>query len=644
MERESFEDEKVARLMNQTFISIKVDREERPDIDNVYMTICQMMTGGGGWPLTIIMTPEKKPFFAGTYFPKDSGFGRIGMMELIPQVAEAWKDRREELLGSADRVVAALRQASGASPGVKVDGEVLGTGFRQLVQLYDPEQGGFGSAPKFPTPHRLLFLLRYWKRTGNERALEIVEKTLGSMRNGGIWDHVGFGFHRYSTDREWLVPHFEKMLYDQALLAMVYTEAYQATGRSEYKRTASEVFEYVLRDMKSIKGGFYSAEDADSEGEEGKFYLWTESELRQVLGEADLEPTIKAFSVDRKGNYLDESIRRKTGANILHRTRSTAAIAAELGVSEHVLARRLTVIREKLFAAREKRIRPHKDDKILTDWNGLMIVALAKAARAFDEPAYAEAATTAANFMLATMRKPDGRLLHRFRDGDTAVDAHVDDYAFFTWALIELYETTFDIRHLKVALELNDELLTHFWDDAAGGFFFAASDAEVLLARQKQTYDGAVPSGNSVAMLNMLRLARMTADVELEKKAYELGRAFSGEVSRHPASHAMMLCAIDFALGPSHEVVIAGEAGAEDTKVMLRLLREHFVPNKVVLLRPIAEGLAELTSLAAFTVEQKSEDGKATAYVCVDHSCSLPTTDPDRLMELLDPRGAAPDS
>ena len=635
MERESFEDADVAKLMNEAFVAIKVDREERPDIDNVYMAVCQMMTGSGGWPLTIIMTPDKKPFFAGTYFPKQSRFGRIGMMELVPRVSAAWRDRREELLASAEQVVAGLRQESGAAPAKDLDEVILETGFDQLLARFDPEYGGFGQAPKFPTSHNLLFLLRYWKRTGNKQALQAVRSTLDSMRRGGVWDHVGFGFHRYSTDREWLVPHFEKMLYDQALIAMAYTAAYQATGRVEYRNTAKEIFTYVLRDMTSANGGFYSAEDADSEGEEGKFYVWTADEIRQLLDKEAAALTIDVFGVQERGNYAEEASRRQTGANILHLSDTMARIAAKSGLADDSLRLRLQEAGKTLFAAREKRVHPYKDDKILTDWNGLMIAALARAAGVFGEPAYAEAATAAVDFILTKMRDPDGRLLHRFRGGTAGLSAHVDDYAFIIWGLIELYEATFEVRHLERALELNDQMLKRFWDHDAGGFYFTATDSEALLTRQKQVYDGARPSGNSVAMLNMLRLARMTANAGLEEKANELGMSFSGTVNQSPAAHTMMLCALDFGIGPSYEVVIVGTPGAEDTRAMLAALRQRFIPNKVVLLRPAAQTEPVITRLAGFTAAQEAVDGKATAYVCVDYNCKLPTTDPARMIELL---------
>jgi uncharacterized protein len=635
MEHESFEDDEVARLMNDAFVSIKVDREERPDLDHVYMTVCQMMTGAGGWPLNVILTPDRKPFFAGTYFPKESRFGRLGMMDLAPRIKELWRTQREEVLQSVGKIMLALRQVPDSSPGHLPGQDVLDSAYQQLAERFDPVQGGFSQAPKFPTPHNMLFLLRYWKRTGEIKALEMVEKTLQAMRLGGIYDHVGFGFHRYSTDAEWLVPHFEKMLYDQAMLAMTYTEAYQATGKPEYAKTAQDIFAYVLRDMAAPNGGFYSAEDADSEGVEGKFYVWNLEELDRVLESAEADLIKRVFNAKPSGNFEEEATGRLTGSNILHQKDSLSEIASELKLSREVLEQRLEEARKKLFSAREKRVHPHKDDKILTDWNGLMIAALSKGAQAFDRPEYADAAMKAADFILKTMRDPAGRLFHRFRDGEAALHAHVDDYSFLIWGLLELYETGFDVRYLQTALTLNNDFMAHFWDAGGGGLYFTADDAEELLLRKKEIYDGATPSGNSVAALNLLRLARMIANADLEHKAELLARAFSGNIKQFPSAYTQMLVALEFALGPSYEVVIAGRAGADDTHAMLRELRQVFVPGKVVLLRPMDEDLPAITGLAGYAANQVSVDGKATAYVCANYQCKLPTTESDKMIELL---------
>jgi hypothetical protein len=638
MERESFEDVEVAQLLNDVFVSIKVDREERPDLDNIYMTVCQMMTGSGGWPLTIIMTPDKKPFFAGTYFPKESRFGRIGMLDLIPRINEIWARRQVEAVRSADQITSALQQHSRNEAGEELGEVTLRTAYEQLSHRFDEQHGGFGDAPKFPTAHNLLFLLRYWRRSSNEKALGMVEKTLQAMRRGGIYDHVGFGFHRYSTDSLWLVPHFEKMLYDQALLATAYTEAYQATRNPEYGQTAREVFSYVLRDMRSPQGAFYSAEDADSEGEEGKFYLWTEDEIRRILTPDEAHLIITVFTIEEGGNFHEEATGRMGGNNILYLKKDLHEIAPALKIPEEQLRLRLENARGKLFAAREKRIHPRKDDKILVDWNGLMIAALAKGARVLDEPGYAEAAKVALDFILENMHNTDGRLLHRYREGQAALQANVDDYAFLIWGMIELYETSFDVRYLQTALELNYDLLRHFWDDTAGGFYFSADDAEDLLVRQKNIYDGAIPSGNSVAALNLLRLGKITAEADFEKKAARIGGAFSRTVKQTPSAYTQLMLAVDFMLGPAYEVVIAGSPGADDTKTMIRALRTHFIPNIIVVLRPSDEPSPDITRLAEYTKHQSAIDGKATAYVCLNYNCQIPTTDSGKMLEMLGAR------
>jgi len=635
MAHESFEHPEVARLMNEAFVSIKVDREERPDIDNVYMTACQSMTGSGGWPLSIIMAPDKKPFFAATYIPREGRFGLIGMLELIPRIRELWTTRRGEALSLSNKIATALQQTSQDAPGEELDKAILGLTYEQLANRFDEQHAGFSSAPKFPTPHNLLFLLRYWKRSGNKKALDMVEKTLQAMQRGGIYDHVGFGFHRYSTDSKWLVPHFEKMLYDQALLAMAYTEAYQATGKEDYGKTAREILTYVLRDMRAPEGGFYSAEDADSEGEEGKFYLWTQEEVRQALGNEETDFIARVFNIEKDGNFLEQATGRRNGANILHLRKPFGELSSDLNLSQHDLQRHLEMIRQKLFAYREKRIHPMKDDKILTDWNGLMIAALAKGAQAFDKPEYAEAARRTADFILGNMRKPDGRLLHRYRDGQAGIEANLDDYAFLVWGLIELYEAVFDARYLKVALHLTNNMLRHFWDEDGGGLYLTPDDGESLFVRKKEIYDAAIPSGNSVAMLNLLRLGRMTATSNLEEKAAKIGRAFSGSVKQSPLAHTQLMVALDFAVGPCYEVVIAGNSEAEDTRAMFKALRTHFLPSKVVLLNPSERESPEIAQLAEFTKNQSSIGGKATAYICLNYNCKLPTTDINKMLELL---------
>jgi uncharacterized protein YyaL (SSP411 family) len=638
MAHESFEHPEVARLMNGAFVSIKVDREERPDIDNVYMSACQVMTGSGGWPLSIIITPDKKPFFAATYIPREGRFGLIGMMELIPHIKELWTTRRGEALSLSNEIATVLQKTSQDISGEELDEATLEFAYEQLAKRFDGQNAGFSSAPKFPTPHNLLFLLRYWKRSGNKAALDMVKKTLQAMRCGGIYDHVGFGFHRYSTDSQWLVPHFEKMLYDQAMLAMAYTEAYQATEKEDYGKTAREIFTYVLRDMTTPEGGFCSAEDADSEGEEGKFYLWTQEEVRQALGNKEADFVAKVFNIEKDGNFAEQATGRKSGANILHLRKALVELASDLNLSQQDLQAHLELIRQKLFAYREKRVHPMKDDKILTDWSGLMIAALAKGAQAFNEPEYAEAARRAADFILGNMRKPDGRLWHRYRDGQAGVEANLDDYAFLVWGLIELYEAIFDARYLEVALALTSDMVRHFWDEDGGGFYLTPDDGESLFVRKKEIYDGAIPAGNSVAMLNLLRLGRMTANSDLEEKAAKIGSAFSGSVKQSPSAHTQLMVALDFGIGPCYEVVIAGNVQAEDTKAMVKALRARFLPNKVVLLNPNGRESPEIAKLAEFTKNQPSIDGRATAYVCLNYNCKLPTTDINKMLELLNVR------
>ena len=629
MEKESFEDEEVAGAMNDAFVSIKVDREERPDIDGIYMEVCQRMTGSGGWPLNIIITPGRKPFHAATYIPRESRFGRVGMLELIPQIKELWRSKRNDIEKLAEETVLALKAVKAPS-GEELNEETLHMAYEQLLEMFDEQHGGFGDAPKFPTPHNLMFLLRYWKRTGDGMALLMVEKALSGMRMGGVFDHIGFGFHRYSVDSRWLVPHFEKMLYDQALLAFANAEAFQATGKKEYEKTCREILTYILRDMTSHEGGFYSGEDADSEGEEGKFYLWTEEEIRKVLTEEESLLVKKVFNINRIGNYSEEN---RAGRNILHLTKSLPENASFLKLSVEELEDRLENARSKLFTARERRIHPGKDDKILTDWNGLMIAALAKCAQVFDEPEYAKAACKAADFILSKMREPKGLLYHRFREGEIAVPGFLDDYAFLIWGLIELYETTFEVRYLKTALELNNYMLLHFRDKENGGFYFTADYAEEGIIRKKELYDGAVPSGNSVAMLNLVRLGKMTANPEFEKKAEDIERAFSRTVLMSPAAYTMLLSALDFAIGPTSEVVIVGDIKAGDTRNLLAALRRGFIPGKVVIFLP--PGSSEIVYLADYTRNLKSKDGKATAYVCRNFSCKLPTTDAGEMMKLL---------
>jgi uncharacterized protein YyaL (SSP411 family) len=635
MAHECFEDPSIAERMNRTFINVKVDREERPDIDTVYMTVCQSITGSGGWPLTIIMTPDKKPFFAGTYFPPESRHGRIGMRELIDQIAELWINRKQELLKSAGQITELLRNYSPPAAGPLSEISLLSDALNELTELYDAASGGFGGAPKFPTPHKLIYLLRCWKRFKDDQALRMVEKTLQGMRQGGIYDHVGFGFHRYSTDATWLLPHFEKMLYDQAMIAMACLETYQATEREEYAQIAKEIFAYVLRDLRSPQGGFYSAQDADSEGEEGRFYGWTQEDVEKALTPQEAAIWNRLYSVETGGNFFDEAKRQKTGNNIFHLKQPLHEWAMQLKMSDDELQALLEKCRQKLFRVREKRVHPFLDDKILTDWNGLMIASLAIGARVLNDTLYESAARAAADFILSTLRDDRGNLLHCCRNSEAIIPAFLDDHAFLIWGLIELYQTGFDAKYLEAAIELNDHLLAHFRDARDGGFFFTANDHEELLFRKKSIHDGAIPSGNSVSAMNLLRLARITGDMQLDQKAEGIGRAFAGLIQQAPSAVAFYLTALDYLMGPSHEIVIAGEQNSRAVKAINQALSGRFLPNKVVLLIPEGKEAAAIKKIAPFTESFRGEKGKATMYVCTDRSCLKPTTDIGEMIGLL---------
>jgi len=636
MGEESFSDPEVAGLMNEVFINIIVDREERPDIDSIYTNIAVSMNGTSGWPLNVMMTSDQKPFYTETYIPRENRFERIGMLDLIPQLKTAWENQNDELLGIAEEVAVKVNQIASTSRrgDLALDQALLDKTYQQLDAQFDAKNGGFGTDPKFPTPHKLLFLLRYWMRTGNEHALEMVETSLQAMRLGGVYDQLGFGFHRYATDEAWQQPHFEKMLYDQALLAMVYTEAYQVTGKPEYAQTVHEIFAYVLRDVTAPSGGFYSAEDADSDGEEGSFYLWTVDEICTILDEEDADLFINAFNMAEQGNYIDPIQAKPSGKNILFLSQPIRTLAADLQIPEAELVSRLDAARQQLFSERGMRLTLHRDDKILTDWNGFMIAALAKAGQVFNDPAYTQAAQNAADFLLTEMKAEDGRLLHRFLEGEADLSAYIDDYAFFTWGLIELYESTFDTRYLEQALHLTEELRAHFWDDEDGGFYLTPQDGEDLLVRQKVGKDRDLPSGNSAAMLNLLRLNRMTADAQLEDKAVDIVQSFALQIDGVPSDYSLMMNAVDFGVGPSYEVVIAGDPLEADTQAMLSALRAEFIPNKVVLLRPPGES-PEIVRLAGYIKNYTSWNGQATAYVCLNYYCELPTTDISQMLALL---------
>jgi uncharacterized protein len=627
MEKESFEDAQVAELMNQTFVCVKVDREERPDLDAAYMEVCQAMGRSCGWPLNVIMTPSKNPFFVASYIPKDDRYGTVGMFNLVPQIGEIWKTRQQEL----ETVGTELKQqiAGQLQPKAQsnLDCTVLDDAYEQLFLRFDPEFGGFGRAPKFPSPHNLLFLLRYYNRTKEKTALSMVEKTLRAMRLGGIFDQVGFGFHRYSTDAQWLVPHFEKMLYDQALLALAYVEAYQATTAPKFKLTAKETLNYVLRDLAAPDGGFYSAEDADSEGEEGKFYLWTTEEIQQTLPDQDADLALKFFNIQPQGNYF-EAPKGRNSKNILHFAKPIEESAQESNLTLDEFIAKLGNITTALYKTREQRVHPSKDDKVLVDWNGLMIAALARAAQVFGDEKYLQAAVKTADFILSAMQTQDGGLYHRYAKGERAVFGFLDDYAFFVFGLTELYETCFDEKYLQAAVGLTKTMIAEFWDIQNGGFFFTGAKGDEAVPRLKQTYDGAAPSGNAVALLNLQRLARLSGEATFEDYAAKLLGAFSAEVKAGPVAHTFLLVGLDFALGPTYNVVLVGDSADNDMQVMLEALRKNYLLNLTVTMRkpeqaPVAAGYEKI-------------GGKATAYVCRNQTCMPPTNNPEKMLQYLD--------
>ena len=618
MEEESFEDEQVAQLLNDNFISIKVDREERPEIDHLYMTVCQVMTGKGGWPLTIIMTPDKYPFFAGTYFPKKGRMGRPGMIELLPAISDAWVNKKDELIQSANQIKKYLIDSNNKELGDQLNQTILTNTNSQFINRYDKTHGGFGTKPKFPSPHNLIYLLRYHNMSGDKTSLLMVEKTLQEMRLGGIFDHVGFGFHRYSTDTEWILPHFEKMLYDQAMLTLAYTEAYQITYNQLYKDTAEEILYYVQRNMTDKRGGFYSAEDADSEGEEGLFYLWTIDEIKNILSNVESELLINTYGLNKEGNYDDEATGNRTEKNILY---------LKEPINNIELKNRLNQIIKKLYQAREKRIHPLKDDKILTDWNGLMIAAYAKAGDVFNSDDYIQQAEKSAQFILKNLTDNNGRLLKRYRNGNAGVDAHLDDYAFFIWGLLELYEATFNVTYLTEAIQLSNIMVDEFWDVTNGGFFLGGESSEKLIVRAKTGYDGAMPSGNSVAAMNCSKLNRITGETKWAEISDKIFITFSNEIQKTPSGYASMVNAFLFNTDNPKEIVIVGSGKDSDTISAIEKIKSEYVPNKVIIFKDTDDELNKLSPLAKWTVTQETIDEKTTYYICQDFACKIPTTD-----------------
>jgi hypothetical protein len=640
MAHECFEDEKVAALLNRDFISIKVDREERPDIDSIYMGICQQMTGQGGWPLTIIMTPEKLPFFAGTYFPKESGSGMPGLTGILERISALWHERQDEISRSADEIAVLTRTAS--FPASRdPDRLLLDAGFRELSRQFDPENGGFGNAPKFPAPHIMIFLLRYWHVAGEPRALLMARQTLDAIRQGGIWDQVGGGLHRYTTDARWHIPHFEKMLYDQALFVLACTEAYKATREDRYRTMAEECVEYVLRDLRDPGGAFYSAEDADGPGGEGAYYSWTLDELSAALGPDDAAFATSVFILtplpaSTQGRRNSDA--QKSGQQFtLSATGPSPVLAQVLSITADELVARRELIRSRLFAAREKRARPARDDKILTDTNALFCTALARAGRAFKNPAYISAASGAVQFILKFLSGKDRGLLHRYRDGESAIPAFADDYAHLISALIALYEATFDPAYLSQALDLNSAFVAHFQDQKNGGFFTTSDHAEKLLVRKKEWYDGAVPTANAITFENLMWLARVTEDKNLETAAMACSRFLAGTAERAPMSTAAFLAALACSprVGDTQDLVIAGDPAQTDTRTLLDAACDQYLPGLIVLDRLPGKAGDDLEALAPVVRGRTAINGHATAYLCTGHTCRAPEHDPVELARVL---------
>ncbi len=613
MEDESFVDAEVAGILNENFVAVKVDREERPDIDAVYMNVTQRMTGGGGWPMTVIMTPEQKPFFAGTYIPKKQRYGSTGLIELLNIVVDKWGKNKEELIRSSNRITDAVIAVEGNKiSDIKLSKKVLREARDTLLSNFDRKYGGFGRSPKFPQPSGLLFLLNYYCAEDDEESLKAVEKTLESMFRGGIFDHVGGGFSRYSTDEKWLAPHFEKMLYDNALLLYTYIYAYQITKKELYKNIAEKIFDYILREMTDKEGGFYSAQDADSEGEEGKYYVFTSGEIVNVLGKKDGEYFIQYYELTERGNFEGKNI-----PNLID------------NYDYYLRDERIEEINKKLYEYRLKRTVLHKDDKVLTSWNGMMIAALAKAYQVTCDEKYLKAAEKAVDFIEKHLT--DGDLMKvMYREGLSMGVGTLDDYAMYIWGLTEMYEANFNVNHLKRALELNEKMIELFKDDA-GGFFMKSKIGEQLIYNPKETYDGATPSGNSVAALNIFRLARLTGKADIEESAALHMQYLSNNMSDYPAGYTFALLSAFFEIYQSKEIVCLAE-NDDDLKRLKSILNENIMINNTVAAVKYTS-LEEMEGTIDYIGDYKLVDGKTTFYVCRNKNCSLPFNDFNKLKE-----------
>ena len=626
MEHESFENEQIAAVMNELYINIKVDREERPDLDEIYMNAVQMLTGQGGWPMTMFLTPDLKPFYGGTYFPPDSRYGRPGFPQVLRGVAEAYGERRDAVDEQANQIIANLNQlAAMEGQGLQLTTDMLDRAYQDFLSRFDHHDGGFGSAPKFPPSMGLLLLLRHWHRTGNANALNMVEVTLEKMARGGMYDQLGGGFHRYSVDERWLVPHFEKMLYDNALLSVAYLEAYQATGKAFYRQIATETLDYVLAEMYDAeKGGFYSTQDADSEGVEGKFFVWELDEVEQLLGEEKAKIFCEYYDITELGNFEHK--------NILHVQTPPDLVARKLSMELDELEDILAEGRQKLFEVRERRIKPGLDDKILTSWNGLMIRSMAIGYQILGDERYREAAVKSARFILAELAQDNGLLLRTHRDGKSHLNAYLEDYSYFIAGLIDLYEATFVVEWLKEAEQLNQIMIEQFWDDANGSFFFTSRNHETLIVRSKTGYDGATPSGVSMAIHCLLRLDKLLNRPDFREKVTTTLDVYYHQIERAPSGSAQMLCELDFLLSTPKEIAIAGHQEGDDTQAALAAIHSRFIPNKVLALANDGEDVSDLIPLLESKIQV---DGKATIYVCENYTCKAPTTDVQELAELL---------
>ncbi|MDF2588759.1 MAG: hypothetical protein K0S41_2600 [Anaerocolumna sp.] len=615
MSAESFEDDDVAKYLNEYFVSIKVDKEERPDVDSIYMAVCQNLTGSGGWPLTIFMLPDQKPFFAGTYFPKKSKYNMPGFLDLIEAIHDKWENSRNDLVESSETIMNSLKvEYNTKIKDFSVTKELTEKATKHLSHYFDKEYGGFGRAPKFPTPHNLLYLLRDAYYEGNKDSLKIVMKTLDSMYCGGIFDHIGYGFSRYSTDNKWLVPHFEKMLYDNALLIIAYLETYQITRKSHFKQIAEMTMDYVVRELTDENGGFYCAEDADSEGTEGKYYVFTPDEILTLLGDKEGTFFNVYYGITQRGNF--------EGFNIPNRIHMKNQSLDDNDLESD----RIKPLRKMVFDYRTNRTVLHKDDKILTSWNSLMIVAFAKAYQILGELKYLNTAIKANKFIQDKLCH-NNRLYVHYRDGKSIGNGHIDDYSFYIWALISLYEATFECKYLELALKYTDILIDQFYDKVNGGFFLYAKDAEKLIHRPKEIYDGAIPSGNSVAAFILLKLSSYTGNVFLSQIADEQIKFIVSQISEYPSSHSFALMAVQLLLNPTKELISITQ---NDDKELKKFLSDNFIPNITVLIKS-NENKEQLESIAKFTENYKAKENKTTYYLCENHACMSPVTDLKKL-------------